>query len=405
MKTLIVQGDGFASLPHSELDGRTPLEVASTPNLDWLACRGEYGLLTLPGKASDLSGERAHLALLGYDPEKYFTGPASFEAAGLGVVLGATDVAYLCHLVTLRAAEGQEEAKKLGPHLVLEDEEAGNISSDEARELIDAVNDALATEVIQFYMGGGARHLMVWVGGNMRLRCWNPRAVVGKSLEGHLPVGEGSDVLRELMEASRVILRDHPVNQERQAAGLRPANCLWMWGQGKVVELPNMAEKYALQGVTISPTSLHLGIGLNAGLEAVLLDGRDEHDDSRYAAMVNKVVEALQQKDLVYLHCPLPIHRDGHSKSLMVEQFDRHIVGPLLTALEHVEEYRLLMMCNPAGEEMPTGSSTPIPFVLSGSHISKEPVRHVTFCERAAEALPGSLRVTQRLMDRLLARH
>ena len=189
MKIVFVQADGMASAPLEELGGRTPLQAASTPNLDFLAGEGEYGQLILPGQNVSLSGEKIHLALLGYDPDKYYSGQGPFEAASLGVGLEKQDVAFLCHLVTLGVMEGKSESKKMGPHLFLLDDRAGRIDSEDARDLIDAVNDQMGSETIQFYTGKGHRHLMVWAGGVARRGCGNPHAALGKSIEPYFQPG------------------------------------------------------------------------------------------------------------------------------------------------------------------------------------------------------------------------
>ena len=229
MKYVILHADGIGDVPRPELEGRTPLQVAATPHLDRIAQSGESGVLSLPSDGARVGSEVTAMAVLGYDPRKYYTGPGPLEAASLGVSVGEHDVVFRCTMVTLRGEPPQgnsgryTDLKKLGPHVMMDDATAGLLQTDQARELIEAVNEQLGSETIQFYPGSGHRHLMVWVGGKVRSVCVDPQQVVGRGVADSLPSGDGADVLRRLMEASIVILREHPVNNERQAEGLKPA--------------------------------------------------------------------------------------------------------------------------------------------------------------------------------------
>ena len=249
----------------SELGGRTPLQAAATPHLDRIAQSGESGVLSLPSDGSQAGSEVTAMAVLGYDPRKYYTGPGPLEAASLGVSVGEQDVVFRCTMVTLRGelAQGNStryvDIKKLGPHVIMDDATAGLLPTDQARELIEAINEQLGSETIQFYPGSGHRHLMVWDGGKVRSVCVDPHQVVGRGVADSLPSGDGADVLRRLMEASIVILHDHPVNDERRAEGLKPANCLWLWGQGRAPVWPPMIERYRLSGTIIASSDVHRG--------------------------------------------------------------------------------------------------------------------------------------------------
>ena len=405
MKTIILQGDAVASVQLPELGERTPLQVASTPNLDFLASHGEFGFLTLSAKGYDMQGDITHLALLGYDPSKYYSGPAQFEGASLEVVLEKQDLAFLCDLVTLRSTDARGDVKKLGPHLIMDDDQVREIDSEEAREMIDAVNDQLASETIQFYAGKGHRHLMVWAGGTGRRGCGNPRAAVGKSIEPYLPVGEGSEVLRELMEASRIILRNHPVNREREEAGLKPANCLWLWGAGKSIELPKLTERYSISGATVSIADLHLGIGIHSGLEPVNPADHSEFASSDFYAYAKICFQALRSKDLVYLHvqaCPDAIGAvDSKELISTIEAFDEQLVGTLLKTLPEFGAYRLVVACNHALIEARDQKPLPTPFVVYGNKEVKENTPKFSFNEIGSGH--GSARDATRVLDRLLA--
>ena len=353
MKHVILHADGMADHPRKELGGRTPLQAASTPHLDRLAQGGELGLLTAVLDSIRQGSGLMGTAILGYDPKKYYQGPGPLEAASLGVAVGEHDVVYRCTMVTLRADAqsgskgGLNEIKKLGPHVVMDDATAGLISTEEARELIEAINEQLGSEMIQFYPGLGHRHLMVWVNGKSRAICTDPQLLVGRSIADALPTGDGSDILWKLMEASFQILRDHSLNDERQEAGQKSANCLWLWGQGRAIPWPSLSERLKMSGVVISQSDVHRGLGITAGLEAV--DGaRLAGADLRTQAAVT--LDELKKKDFAYVHVELPDEvvygSDVPAKVKGIEAVDRELVGPLLDGLAKLGAHRIAAFCD-----------------------------------------------------------
>lgn len=376
MKYVILHGQGYAGPPCDDLGGLTALQAAATPGLDRLPRAGEFGLAVMAAEDGAPGGDLSSLALLGYDPRKYHSGPAPFEAAGLGVALGEHDVAYRCDMVTLRSQAqpgvGQGggvgwEVKKLGPHVVMEDATVGGIESEEARELIDAVNEQLGSESLQFYPGSRHRHVMVWVDGKARAVCVDPERVVGRPIEKFLPSGDGADMLRQVMEASLIILRDHPVNGDRRGAGLKPANCLWLWGQGRAHHLPKLTDRYRITGAVVSASDLHRGIGICAGLEGVVPEtaaGGGEGPGPAEAAL-----RELGKRDFAYLHVEAPTEiargADAKAKVKAVEEFDRSVIGPLLDGLARLGPHRLLVMLSPAmPAESDTGTTCSAPYAI-----------------------------------------
>lgn len=407
MKYLILHGEGMADAPHRDLGGKTPLQAAATPHMDFLARNGELGLASVPTDGLVPGSEVTQVAILGYDPRKYHSGPAPFEAAGLGVALGESDVAFRCTMVTLRPASppgkgpGAEEIKKLGPHVIMDDATAGGIDTEEARELIDAINEQLGSEAIQFYPGTGHRHLMVWVGGKARATCAAPDEVVGRSIGECLPAGDGSDILRQLMEASLIILRDHPVNEQRREAGLKPANCLWLWGPGRAVRLPKLTERHAITGTIVSSTDLRRGIGICAGLDAVDPAALREAGDADVAKVAEAALRELGKKDLVYVHVEAP-HEvtpggDPKAKIKILEEFDRKVVGPILNNLPKWGAHRVLLCCDRS-----TGVESPLLYALFEGPVQKESAASRGYSEADAEALQGKVRDTTRLITRLI---
>lgn len=349
MKYVIVHAGGMADHSRQELGGRTPLQAAATPHLDRLAQAGELGLLTIPADGGRGGSGLSATAILGYDPKKYYQGPGPLEAASLGVSVTEHDVVYRCTMVTLKPEGGKSssEIKKLGPNVVLDDATAGLIDTAEARELIDAINEQLGSETIQFYPGAGHRHLMVWVEGKPRAVCIDPQSVLGQSIAKALPSGDGSDILRKLMEASLVILQHHPINDDRRAAGKKPANCVWLWGEGRALPWPSLTEKYQVSGAVVATSDVHRGVGICAGLEATesgrLLDGG-------LRAKAEAALQEFAKKDFVYVHAGLTdevVHgTDITAKVRGIEAFDRDLVGPLMEGLAKQGAYRFLVFCD-----------------------------------------------------------
>ena len=393
MKYVILHAGGMADRPRQELGGRTPLQVAATPHLDRLVQSGELGLLTIPVDGSRHGSGLSATAILGYDPKKYYRGPGPLEAASLGVSVTEQDVVYRCTMVTLRSdgGKGGGDIKKLGPQVLMDDATAGLIDTAEARELIDAINEQLGSETIQFYPGAGHRHLMVWVNGKPRAVCVDPQSLLGQPIANALPSGDGADILRKLMDASLVILRDHPVNDERRAAGKKPANCVWLWGEGRAVAWPGMTEKYHVAGAVVATSDVHRGVGICAGLEAA--------DPGRLAAgslraKADVVIEEFAKKDFGYVHAGLAdevVHgADIKAKVRGIEEFDRDLVGPLIEGLAKKGSYRFLVVCD-HGEGMPGqafyafgegggkgASSSDRRFTEADAHASKTPARDAT---------------------------
>lgn len=414
MKYVILHGEGMAGAPRQDLGGRTLLQAAATPNMDGLARSGVLGLAMILTDGLAPGSDMTSLAILGYDPRKYHCGPAPFEAAGRGVVLGEHDAAFLCSMVTLRAGAAHgggapAEIKKLGPQVTLDDDTAGGIETEEARELIDAVNEQLGSETIQFYPGIGHRHLMVWVGGKARATCFDPREVVGRPVGEFLPAGDGSDILRKLMEASLIILRDHPVNDQRRDAGLKPANCLWLWGPGRAPKLPKLTEQHQITGTMVSTSDLHRGVGLYTGLEAVELAVLTESGGTDFLSRSEAALRELGKKDLVYVHAQMPADvaqgTDPKAKLKMVEEFDKKIVGTMLEGLSKLGAHRILLVCDHAATATGrAGAAAHAPYVIYEGPGQKEKAATLGFNETDAAATKTGARDATKLLARLLPR-
>ena len=402
MNTIIIHGDGMAGLPFVESDHKTPLQLASTPALDRMATQGEFGTLKPLPDAPMFAGDVTHLALLGYNPKKYYSGPGPFVGAGLDVVLGPQDVAFISSLVTLGASPSRGDGKKIGAHVVLEDDTAGGISTEDARELIDAVNEQLGSEGIQFYAGTGHRHLMVWVGGIGRMTCHDPHFVVGQEVGAFLPSGDGADIINELMEAARIILRAHPVNRERESAGFNPANGLWIWGPGQSVELPSLKERIGVTGATISKADLHLGISRCAGMSCVNVENREGSTNKGLAGYGTEALKLCRQVPLVYVHVQEPadpVDSYWKEKVKRIELFDQEVIAPVLKGLTDLGDFRLLVVCNPWAGGLDGTVNVQTPYVLLESGKAREKATPLQFTELAASASSSGAKDAFRFLE------
>ncbi|MFM8552300.1 MAG: 2,3-bisphosphoglycerate-independent phosphoglycerate mutase [Nitrospiraceae bacterium] len=414
MKYLILHGERMAGTPHPDLGGKTPLQAANTPRMDELARKGELGLISILPEGLAPGGTVRQLAIFGYDLRKCPGGPAPYEAASQGVALGDLDVAFRCSMVTLRAGASKgkgagDEIKKLAPQVVLDDAAAGGIGIEEARELLESINEQLGSETIQFYPGSDHRHLLVWVGGKARATTHDPRAAVGQPIGAFLPAGDGADILKQVMEASLLILRDHPVNDQRREAGQKPANCLWLWGQGRAARLPKLTDKYQKTGSVVSARELLRGIGICAGFEAVnpLLSGQGGERGPDFEGLASAAQRELAKKDFVYVHVKLPgevAHSaDAKAKVSLVEAFDKKTVGPILDGLAKLGPHRVALICDHGVAERGQASLLPAPYVLYDGTGAKG-LATGGFSEADAEAASGGVKPASRLMSWLFTK-
>ncbi len=376
MKYVILIGDGMSDNPVEELGGKTPLEHASTPNMDSIASKGQLGLFRSVPEGFPPGSDVANLSILGYDPKMYYTGRAPLEAASIGVVLGPEDVAFRCNLVTL---SGKEDLP------VMADYSAGHITTEEARDIIKSLDEALSSEGVRFYPGKSYRHLMVWKGGSDGLKTTPPHDISDKPVEGYLPEGDGADFIRSLMERSVEILRDHPVNRSRRAAGRNTADSIWLWGHGRAPQMPTFKERFGLDGAIISAVDLMNGIGAYAGLEIIKVPGVTGYIDTNYTGKAEYALKALESKDLVCVHVEAP-DEAGHQgllkdKIRAIEDFDSLIVGRIMEGLKGYAGYRVMVLTDhPTPVALKTHTSDPVPYAVFGTGI------------RASSGLPFSER-------------
>ncbi|MDD3717333.1 MAG: cofactor-independent phosphoglycerate mutase [Actinomycetota bacterium] len=374
MKYVVLVPDGAADYAVSERGGSTPLEAARTPNMDFLTREGVCGTaLTIPeGMAA--GSDVANYSILGYDPQRYYTGRGPLEAVSMGVALGPDDVAFRCNLVTESGG-------------VLLDYSAGHISTAEAAMLVRVLREKLEDEYTAFYPGIGYRHLLVLKGLKfLEDRCTPPHDVVGRMIEEVRPRGPNAERITALMRVSRRLLADHDVNRRREEKGLRPANMIWPWGQGRLPELPAMKDRYGLAGAIITAVDLIKGLGMLAGMEVVEVPGATGYYDTDYAAKARYALESLRFSDLVYVHVEAPDEAghegDWEAKVEALENFDAQIVGAFLDeTVRSGEEFAFLLMPDHFTPlEVRTHVADPVPFAVYYPHVV--PDRGRSFSEK-----------------------
>ncbi len=360
MKYVLLIPDGASDLPHSDLDGRTPLEVARTPNFDALAQRGRIGsCLTVPDSLP-VGSDVANMALFGYDPVKYYTGRGPIEAASMRVPLNDHDVVYRCNLVS---SDGE----------IMVDYSGGHVTTEEARVLIETLEARLGGRRFTFYPGMSYRHLMVWRDGEPGQKTTPPHDIMGEPLAPHLPTGEKDEVLRQLIWDSLELLDGHEVNRRRRAEGHPPANMIWLWGQGFAPKLEPFSTLYGLPGAVVAAVDLIRGIGHLAGLDVLDVPGATGYLDTNYQGKGEAALAALDRLDFVFIHVEAPDEAghqgDADAKIAAIERIDADIVGPLRAALDAREGgWRFLALPDHATPlALRTHHRGPVPFLLYDS--------------------------------------
>lgn len=361
MKYIVMLGDGMADYPMEALGGKTPLEVAKKPNIDRLARGGRLGMVKTVPDGLKPGSDVANLSAMGYDPLKCYTGRSPLEAVSIGIQMDDTDVAFRCNLVTL--SDDAEYAEK-----TMVDYSSGEITTAEAAELIRAVDEAFRTDEILFYPGISYRHCMIWHQGPVGLNLTPPHDISDRKITEYLPQ---NPVILDLMKRSYEILKDHPINQDRMARGLNPANSIWLWGEGTRPGVTGFEAAYGVKASVISAVDLIKGIGLCAGMKVIEVEGATGNIDTNFKGKGEAALKTLLDgQDLVYIHVEAPDecghHGDLEGKIQAIERIDQDIVGPLLKGLEEAgEDYSILVMPDhPTPISIKTHISDPIPYLL-----------------------------------------
>lgn len=364
MKHIIILGDGMADEPIPELGDKTPMEVANTPTMDWLASHGRVGRLKTVPVGYHPGSEVANMSVLGYDLDKTFEGRGSLEAASIGVPLLEGEMAMRCNLICIENG-------------IIKNHSAGHISNEEAAELIDFLNDQLADDDIRFYQGVSYRHLLKVKYGDKRILCTPPHDVPGTPFRDVLIRPEAAeaqataDVLNGLILRSQELLENHPVNMKRKAEGKDAANSIWPWSPGYRPRMQTLMERFGIErGIVISAVDLIRGIGVYAGLKPILVEGATGLWNTNYEGKVAAAIAALKDNDFVFLHIEAS-DEAGHEgdynlKIKTIENLDSRVCKPILEAVQQMDEPVAIAVLpdHPTPCRIRTHTGDPVPFLI-----------------------------------------
>ncbi len=400
MKYVIVLGDGMADEPLEELGGKTPLAYAGTPMMDTLAKMSEIGMVHTIPEGMKPGSDTANLSVLGYDPQKYYTGRSPLEALSIGVDMEADDVALRTNIVTITEDEAPFEEQRIIDH------SSGEISTEDAAVLLEAVRKELETDVYRFYVGTSYRHLLIWKKGRV-VDLVQPHDVLNQTIGQHLP--KEADLLR-MMKRSYEILKDHPINLERRRRGENPANCFWFWGAGTRPSLSSFEEKNGMKGVMISAVDLLKGIAVGAGMKVIQVEGANGGLHTNYEGKAQAAVDALTKGgyDFAYIHVEAPDEM-GHQGSIekkvqAIEYLDQRVIRKVKEGLDASGmDYRMMVLPDhPTPIRVRTHTSAPVPYLLYDSR--KQQNREWLYNEEEARRSGNDIAEGHKVIDRLFER-
>ena len=403
MKYVVFLGDGMADTPVEALGGKTPLMVADKPNIDSLAAKSELGTAKTVPDGMKPGSDTANLSVLGYDPRTCYSGRSPLEALSMGIDMEKDDLAIRCNLVTLSSEEEAYEDK------TMIDYSAGEISTEEARELIASVESELGTDTLAFYAGLSYRHCLIVHHAEPAEELTPPHDITGKPIAEHLPTGKLGELFLDLQKKSYEILKDHPINLARIEQGKNPANSIWLWGEGTKPALPDFKEKNGVSGAVISAVDLLKGIGKGANMKVIEVEGATGNIDTDFAAKGKAAIEAFKSGvDYVYIHVEAP-DESGHQGNLedkikSIEKIDADIVGPVVSYLRESGEPFRALVCpdHPTPLATRTHSPEPIPYLLYKSDAETDS-GVTTYDEETAKSTGIYEEYAFKLIDRLLA--
>ena len=388
MKALILIGDGMSDYPLKALGGKTPLEAARTPNMDFLARNGICGWTKNVPSGMEPGSDVAAMSIFGYNPKKYYTGRGPLEAASLGVKLKRDEIAFRCNLITVKGGK-------------MDDFTAGHIATKEAKKIIEKLNHAFSTKEIKFYTGLSYRHLLVMKAKYFgKIKTTPPHDITGKPMHGFLPQGRGAEILIRLMNKSEVLLHGNKTK----------ATMIWPWGEGPVPRMPSFKQRFGKKAAVITAVHLLKGLGKIVGMEVINVPGATGYLDTNYKGKAEYALRALKRNDLVFIHVEAP-DEAGHEGNIKhkikaIEDFDRLVVGTILKSLERRTQntepacrqarpgLRILVLPDhPTPIKLMTHTSDPVPFVIYDSHVRHCASRITGFNEK--ELKKAKLQINQ----------
>jgi len=401
MKYIVILGDGMADYAVKEFDGKTILDVAEKPNIDYMCAHGELGMVKTVQDGMKPGSDVANLSVMGYDTKKCYSGRSPLEAASIGVELKETDVTFRCNLVTLSDEENYEDKTMI-------DYSSGEISTAEAAELISALAKELDNDFLKLYAGVSYRHLLVWDNGSDNVELTPPHDISDRKIADYLPKGDGCEMFLEMMKKSEQILKNHPVNIARVQSGKNPATSMWLWGEGRKPLLENFEAKYGIKGSVISAVDLIKGIAKCADMESIDVEGATGTYHSNFTGKAQAALKSICEDgaDFVYIHMEAPDecgHQgDAPNKKLSVELIDEKVVGYLRKELEArgVDYKMLILPDHPTPISLKTHVSDPVPYIIYDSTNEKE--TNLSYNEKNGESTGIYIEDGYTLMDKFL---
>lgn len=403
MKYFVMLCDGMADEPVEQLGNATPMEKAVKPCMDSLASKGEVGMVKTVAEGLKPGSDVANLSVLGYEPAVYYSGRSPLEAASIGIDLKDTDVTLRCNLVTLSDEENYEDRTMV-------DYCADDISTEEAKILIDYIQENLGDDTFTFYSGVSYRHCLVWNNGNPHPgELTPPHDISNRVITEYIPKGKDTEKLYELMKKSYELLKDHPVNKDRIARGKRPANSIWLWGEGTKPQLDSFMSKFGKKGSMISAVDLLKGIAICADMNSVDVEGATGYLDTNFDGKCKAAIEEFKNgADFVYVHVEAP-DECGHrgeieNKVKAIELIDKHILAPVTEFLRTYDDFAVLVCPDhPTPLSIRTHSSNPVPYLI---YDSKNEIENgvKSFTEKEAKATGNYIEKGFTMMDYFLSK-
>lgn len=368
MKYIVMLCDGMADYPVDSLGGKTPMETAKKPCMNMLASKGEVGLVKTVADGLKPGSDVANLSVMGYDPAIYYTGRSPLEAASIGIDLLDTDVTLRCNLVTLSDEKNYDDKTMV-------DYCSDDISSEEAKILVEYIQRELGNDEFKFYNGVSYRHCLVWSDGDPKPGILTPpHDITGQPIKNYIPTGRNVDKLYDLMKKSYELLKDHPVNKDRIKRGKRPANSIWLWGEGQKPLLDSFESKFGLKGTVISAVDLLKGIGICAKMDTVDVDGATGYIDTNFTGKMEAAVSEIKRgQDFVYIHVEAPDecgHRgETENKIKSIELIDALILTPLIEKIKDIDDYSIMVLPDhPTPLSIRTHCGDPVPYLIFRSN-------------------------------------
>jgi 2,3-bisphosphoglycerate-independent phosphoglycerate mutase len=373
MKYIIIVGDGMADYAIKELKGKSPLQAAKTPNMDWIAAKGACGKLITVPKGMPPGSDVANMSVLGYDAKECYTGRGPLEAASIGIKLGKDDIAFRCNLIT----------EKNG---ILDDYSAGHITNEEAAELMRAVQVEFGKPNIEFHQGVSYRHLLVLKDGfSEKVECTPPHNVTGSKIAKVLIKAKDKEgektahLLNKMILDSKVFLSKHPVNKIRIKKDMNPGNMIWPWSPGKKPSMKTFQELHGIKGAAISAVDIIFGLGIYAGLKPIKVKGATGLYDTNYEAKADACIKALEEYDLVLVHVEAPDEAshggDLELKMRTIEDLDERLVGRILKKADLKNTRIVVLPDHLTPIKVKTHVSDPVPFAMCGPKIKRDKVK------------------------------